>query len=57
MPSLKSFIKNTFTLDEHRSLLVSMQHMGTARADHALLYSKGTIYVFGGETLVEGSQS
>ena len=54
---LKCYIKNTFTLDEHRSILVSLQHMNVARAEHAMLYSKGVIYVFGGETLVEDSEA
>jgi hypothetical protein len=52
MPALKSFMRNTFTLDEHRSLLVAMQHMETARADHAMMLAKGIIYVFGGETML-----
>jgi hypothetical protein len=54
---LKCYIKNTFTLDEHRSILVSLRHMNEARAEHAMLYSKGVIYVFGGEALVEGSEA
>jgi hypothetical protein len=51
MAPLKSYIKNTFTLDEHRSLLVALQNMNTARADHALIYFKDCIYAFGGEAL------
>jgi len=57
MPSLKCYIKNTFTLDEHRSILVSLSHMNQARADHSMLYFKEKIYVFGGETAVEGSEA
>ena len=56
LPPIKSYLRNTFTLDEHRSILVALQHMKTPRAEHAILYSKGTIYVFGGESLVEGSK-
>ena len=56
MPQIKSYLKNTFTLDEHRSILVALQNMTTARSDHALIYFKGNIYVFGGEGLVQGSK-
>jgi hypothetical protein len=48
---LKTYLKNTFTLDEHRSLLVANQNMNVARSDHAIIYFKGCIYAFGGEGL------
>jgi hypothetical protein len=57
LPPLKSYIKNTFTLDEHRSLLVALQNMNTGRADHALIYFKDSIYAFGGEAMVKNSES
>lgn len=54
LPLIKSYIGNTFTLDEHRSLLVALQSMNTPRAEFATIYFKGNIYVLGGEGLVEG---
>ena len=48
MPQLRSFLNNTFILDEHRSNLVGLQPMKTSRADHALLQEGDQIYVLGG---------
>ena len=48
LPTIKSFLGNTFTLDEHRSQLVALQSMHRARADHALHIEGDKIYVFGG---------
>ena len=52
MPLIKSFLKNTFTLDEHRSQLVALQTMDEARADHALMIEGDKIYAFGGMSSV-----
>ena len=40
--------RNTFVLDEHRFVLVPLQHMTTARADHVMLWFKGAIFALGG---------
>jgi len=48
MPQLRSFLNNTFVLDEHRSTLVGLQPMKTSRADHALLLEGDSIYILGG---------
>lgn len=45
---LKTFSRSNFILDEYRSQLVGMQMMKRGRADHALLYFRGNIFVFGG---------
>jgi Kelch motif/Galactose oxidase, central domain len=50
MPALKLFLKNTFILDEYRTQLVPLTHMKRARADHVVLYLKGSIFVMGGCT-------
>ena len=54
---MRLFSKNNFIFDEHRSLLVPLQNMNVGRADHAILYFKGSIYVFGGMNFkeIEGS--
>lgn len=57
LPAIKSYLSNTFTLDEHRSLLVALQGMNTPRAEFATLYFKGSIYVLGGEGLAEGEEN
>lgn len=46
--ALKLFLDNAFILDDHRVTLVPIQRMKHARADHATLYFKDKIYVFGG---------
>lgn len=51
-PLLKLISGNTFILDEHRQTLVALQKMNTGRADHAILYFKNNIYVFGGMTVL-----
>jgi len=48
MPQLRTFLNNTFILDEHRSTLVGLQPMKTSRADHALHLEGDQIYVLGG---------
>jgi hypothetical protein len=45
---IKSFLKNTFILDEHRSSLVALQTMEQGRADHGLHMNGDKIYVLGG---------
>ncbi len=45
---IRHFSKNTFVLDDHRALLVPMNNMKKERSEHAMLYFKGKIYVFGG---------
>ena len=56
MSLLKTFIDNTFILDDHRSTLVPLQRMKNSRADHAIIYQKtGHIFVFGGMGFKEGS--
>ena len=54
MPQIKSFLKNTFVLDEYRSVLVAMQPMKHARADHVVLQVGEKIYNFGGMAFVQG---
>jgi hypothetical protein len=44
------FCRNTFLLDEHRSMLIGRKMMTTARADHGLHYHQGKIYAIGGIT-------
>lgn len=49
LTALKTFIDNTFILDDHRSMLVPLQRMKNSRSDHAIIYQKsGQIFVFGG---------
>ncbi len=48
MPQLRTFMNNTFILDEHRSTLVALKPMKVSRADHALHIEGGNIYVLGG---------
>lgn len=48
MPLIDLFCKNTFILEEHRSMLIGRKMMITARADHGLNYHKGRIYAIGG---------
>lgn len=50
---IQHFSKNTFVLDDHRALLVPLNNMKQARSEHAILYFKGKIYVFGGMTSSE----
>ena len=52
MPQIRSFLNNTFVLDEHRSTLVGLQPMQDSRADHAALLEGDTIYVLGGMRFV-----
>ena len=52
---LKSFLDNTFILDDHRTVLVPLKRMKFARADHAVLYFKDQMYVFGGMSFKKGS--
>jgi hypothetical protein len=47
-PTLKMFLDNIFILDDYRSTLVPLQRMSTERADHAMLFLRDQIYVFGG---------
>jgi hypothetical protein len=55
---LKTFLDNTFILDDHRSNVVPLSRMKQPRADHAIIYQKsGHIFVFGGMALKEGSSS
>ena len=48
MKQLRSFVKNLFILDEHRSQLIPLQLMKEGRADHTLLFFKNCIYAIGG---------
>lgn len=48
LPLIKSFLRNTFVLDEHRSSLVALQLMKQGRADHGLHMHGDKIYVLGG---------
>ena len=45
---IKSFLQNTFILDEHRSQLVALQLMEQGRADHGLHMHGDKIYALGG---------
>jgi len=42
------YLKNTFILDEYRSLMIPLNHMTIARADHVNIFAKGMIYSMGG---------
>jgi hypothetical protein len=54
---LKMFLDNIFILDDHRFTLVPLQRMKQSRADHAILYFKNTIIVFGGMSHKAQSES
>ena len=56
-PVLKLFSQNTFILDENRSIMVALKSMNQPRADHAILYFKGNIYVFGGMSYKDAKNS
>lgn len=47
-PTLNLFSNNNFIFDEHRQTFVALQRMNQARADHAIVLFKNSIYVFGG---------
>ena len=51
MSLIEYFCKNTFILDEHRSMLIARNMMLEARADHGLHYHLGKIYAIGGIAL------
>ena len=55
--TLKTFLDNTFVLDDHRTVMVPLQRMKQSRADHAVLYFKDHMYVFGGMSFKSGSMS
>ena len=57
LPLLRMFVDNTFILDDHRSTLVPLQRMKKERADHAILYCKDLIYVFGGMSITPQTSS
>lgn len=50
-------MSNTFILDDHRTILVPLQRMKHTRADHSIIYQKGSehIFVLGGMSFKEGS--
>jgi hypothetical protein len=49
---IEHFSKNTFVLDEHRSILVPRQTLQQGRCDHAMHYFADKIYAFGGMATV-----
>lgn len=48
VPLIEHFSKNTFVLDEHRSILVPRNNLLKARCDFALCYQDDKLYALGG---------
>jgi len=57
LPVINHFSRNTFILDEHRAILLAKKSFLNGRCDHAVHYYDGKIYVLGGMSYEDHSNS